>query len=76
MDKDQIFFAVLQISSGKFVSAVTVKSGRVYLVKKPWASNYFVSTQYAETWMRECKLPDNEYEVKAFADPKAAVFLN
>lgn len=57
------YSAIMQISTGKFVSKVTKSSGKVYTVRNAVNSNYFIEYRHASNWMEDNNLKDSEYKI-------------
>jgi hypothetical protein len=66
MSETRIYFAVMEIESEDFVSKVTKKSGKVYLVKNPFNSNYFIEWGLALNWLNDNGLSNDDYLVMKF----------
>jgi len=59
-------FSIIDTETQKFISRFTESSGKVYLVKNPFNSNYFIEREFAEHWLKGSGLDRNRYFVVGF----------
>lgn len=64
----QGLFTIYDSITKKCISSFTKNTGKVYLVKNPFKSNYFIAKQFADSWLDSSNLPKDRYSVIEFRE--------